>query len=83
VRPEIQQQRVDFLATLTPLAPADPILLDEAGSNLAMARDYARAPRGQRAYATKPVNRGCHVTISGALGLNGLVAAMYDRLQSL
>ena len=29
------------------------------------ARDYARAPRGQRAYATKPVNRGCRVTILG------------------
>lgn len=41
-----------------------------------MARDYARAPRGQRVYATKPVNRGCRVTMLGALGLDGLVAAM-------
>jgi transposase len=41
-----------------------------------MARAYARAPRGQRAYATKPVNRGCRVTMLGALGLEGLVAAM-------
>jgi transposase len=41
-----------------------------------MARDDARAPRGQRAHATKPVNRGRHVTRLGALGLHGIVAAM-------
>ena len=41
-----------------------------------MTRLYARAPRGQRAYATKPVHRGRHVTMLGALGLTGLVAAM-------
>lgn len=67
---------MDFLATLQSLAPADLVFLDETGSNLAMARDYARAPRGQRAYATKPVNRGGRVTLLGALGLHGLVAAM-------
>jgi len=41
-----------------------------------MSRLYARAPRGQRALAPKPVNRGCHITMLGALGLQGLVAAM-------
>jgi len=41
-----------------------------------MPRLYARAPRGQRALATKPVNRGRHVTMLGALSLQGLVAAM-------
>jgi transposase len=41
-----------------------------------MTRLYARAPRGQRAYATKPVNRGRHLTMLGALSLTGLVAAM-------
>jgi transposase len=41
-----------------------------------MARLYARAPRGQRAQAIKPVNRGRHVTMLGALSLEGLVAAM-------
>jgi transposase len=41
-----------------------------------MTRLYARAPRGQRAYATKPVHRGRHVTMLGALSLTGLVAAM-------
>ena len=41
-----------------------------------MTRLYARAPRGQPALATKPVNRGRHVTMLGALSLQGLVAAM-------
>jgi transposase len=41
-----------------------------------MVRDDARAPRGQRAHATKPVNRGRHVTMLGALGLHGMGAAM-------
>lgn len=75
-RPDIQQQRGDFLATLQVLAPADLVFVDETGSNLAMARAYARAPRGQRAYATKPVNRGSRVTILGVVGLDGLVATM-------
>ena len=41
-----------------------------------MSRLYARAPRGQRAQATRPVNRGRHITMLGALSLTGLVAAM-------
>ena len=41
-----------------------------------MPRLYARAPRGQRALATKPVNRGRQLTMLGALSLQGLVAAM-------
>jgi transposase len=52
------------------------VFLDEAGCHQAMTRLYARAPRGQRAQATKPVNRGRHVTMLGALSLQGLVAAM-------
>jgi transposase len=41
-----------------------------------MSRLYARAPRGQRAPSTRPVNRGRHITMLGALSLTGLVAAM-------
>jgi len=50
--------------------------VDESGSNQAMARDYARVPQGQRAHSAKPLNRGPHVTMIGALGLMGVVAAM-------
>ena len=41
-----------------------------------MSRLYARAPRGQRAQSTRPVNRGRHIPMLGALRLTGLVAAM-------
>lgn len=51
-------------------------MIDEMGANLSLARLYARAPKGQRAYAAKPVNRGSNVTTIGALGLEGLVAVM-------
>jgi transposase len=58
------------------LAPEDCIFIAAAGCHQAMTRLDARAPRGQRAQATKPVNRGRHVTMLGALSLQGLVAAM-------
>ena len=72
----MQRQRAAFHDPVKPLAPDDLVFLDEAGCHQAMTRLYARAPRGQRAQATKPVNRGRHLTMLGALGLQGLVAAM-------
>ena len=75
-RPEVQRQRAVFQDTVKPLAPDDFVCLDKAGGHQAMTRLYARAPRGQRALATKPVNRGRHVTMLGALSLAGIVAAM-------
>jgi len=52
------------------------IFVDETGSHIDMARAYAWAPRGQRADAAKPRNRGRAVTLIGALGMSGLVATM-------
>ena len=49
----------------------DLIFIDEAGVNLAMARLYARALRGQRATATRPGKRGKNITMVGALALAG------------
>jgi transposase len=54
----------------------DRVFLDETGVNLAMARHYARAPQGERAYAAKPVNKGKNITVLGALSLGGIQAAM-------
>lgn len=62
--------------TVKPLAPEDCIFIDEAGCHQAMSRFYARAPRGERARATKPVHRGRHLPMLGALSLQGLIAAM-------
>jgi transposase len=50
--------------------------VDETGVNIAMARLYARAPKGERAYASAPVNKGKNVTVLGALSLDGIVEAM-------
>jgi transposase len=52
------------------------IFVDETGSHIDLARTYAWAPRGQRASAAKPRNRGPALTRIGALGVNGLGATM-------
>lgn len=58
------------------LRASELIVIDEMGANLSLARLYARAPKGERAYGTKPVNRGEKVTTIGALGVEGLGAVM-------
>jgi hypothetical protein len=50
--------------------------VDETDSPLDLARLYAWAPYGQRAYATKPRNRGRTLTCLGALSVEGIVATM-------
>lgn len=52
------------------------MFIDETGSNLAMARHYARAPRGQRAIDQVPRNRGGPITVIGALTSSGACAFM-------
>jgi transposase len=52
------------------------IFVDETGSHIDMARAYAWAPRGQRAYGAKPRNRGQALTLLGAMSVKGLVATM-------
>ena len=46
--------------------------MDETGSHLGYTPRYAYAPRGQRASATAPVNRGEHKTVVAALTLDGV-----------
>jgi len=52
------------------------IYVDESGVNIAMARRYARARKGERANAAIPKNHGENVTLIGALNKKGIVAAM-------
>jgi transposase len=49
---------------------------DAAGVNRAMTRLYGRAPRGERSVGTIPLNDGAHITLMGALGIDGLQAVM-------
>ena len=52
------------------------MFLDEAGSNIAMTREYARAPVGERAHDKVPRNRGTVTTMLGALTVEGITAMM-------
>jgi transposase len=45
--------------------------IDETGSNIALTRLYARAPKGQRARGSIPRNRGKNVTMITDLTLRG------------
>jgi transposase len=48
------------------------VFVDDTGSHLWYTPRYAWAPRGQRAYATAPVNRGENKTVVAALTLDGV-----------
>lgn len=54
----------------------DCVFLDETGVNVAMARQYARSPQGERAHTSKPINKGKNITVLGALSLDGIMASM-------
>ena len=61
---------------MSQLDAKDFVFLDETGVNIAMARHYARAPKGQRVHTSAPVNKGKNVTVLGARSLEGIQAAM-------
>ena len=58
------------------LDPLRLVFLDEAGSHIAMTRDYGRAPRGERVHGSVPRNRGEVTTMLGALDVRGIRAMM-------
>jgi transposase len=58
------------------VAPSAWIWLDETGSHLGYTPTHARAPRGQRAYASAPRNRGENKTVLASLSLAGVGPTM-------
>jgi len=52
------------------------VFVDESGCHLALTPLYGWAPRGQRALARAPRNRGPNTTALAALTAQGMVAAM-------
>jgi len=52
--------------------PEDLVFVDETSSHLGYTPTHAWAPRGQRACATAPANRGENKTVVAALTLNGV-----------
>jgi transposase len=60
---------------MTILRVEDLVFVDEAGVNLGMTRLFGRALSGQRAYGTRPQQRGKNVSLIGAMALRGVVAS--------
>ena len=52
------------------------MFLDESAALTDLVRTHARSPRGERALGAAPCRRRERVTVIGALGLEGIVAAM-------
>jgi transposase len=48
------------------------VFLDESGSNIALTRLYARAPKGKRVTGSIPRNRGKNMTVISSLTLQGI-----------
>lgn len=71
-----EAKRGAFRAQVAPVASERLVFVDEASTNTAMTRRYARAPRGQRAYGKVPRNHGTNLSVIGALGLRGMRATM-------
>jgi transposase len=58
------------------VAPERLVFLDECGVLTNMARLWGRSPRGTRAVGTAPRGHRKRLTVLGALGIGGIVAAM-------
>ena len=72
----VQQARNDFQKAIRRLDLKRFKFVDESGINLALTRLYGRAPRGERAVGSAPINYGQNVTLIGALGSDGLDALL-------
>lgn len=57
------------------MTPEDLVFLDESGVKVGMRRTHARSVRGTRAIAHERHDRRKNLTIIGALGIEGIVAA--------
>jgi transposase len=64
--------RADWRDEVATVRPEDLVFLDETGSHLGYTPTHAWAPRGLRAYATAPANRGENKTVVAALTLDGV-----------
>jgi transposase len=67
---------VDEAAGVGGLAPERLVFLDECGVLTDMARLYGRGPRGERARGAVPHGSWTRLSVLGALGREGMLAAM-------
>jgi transposase len=64
--------RATWRQDVATVQPEEWVFLDETGSHLGYTPTHAWAPRGQRAHATAPANRGENKTVVAALTLDGV-----------
>jgi transposase len=69
-------ERASWHQDVTTIDPHRLVFLDESGANIALARRYGRAPRGERAHGSAPRNYGQNLTLVAALSLEGIQAPM-------
>jgi transposase len=74
--PRIQEWRQRFLERLGATSLDRLVFVDEAGTHIAMTREWARGPLGQRVVDRVPRNRGNVLTLIGALDVTGVRALM-------
>jgi transposase len=67
-----ETKRAAWREDVAPIDAEDLVFIDETGSHLGYTPTHARAPRGARAYATAPSNRGENKTVVAALTLDGV-----------
>jgi transposase len=67
-----EEERQAFQKIMTGLDVKKCRVIDETGSNIALTRLYARAPKGKRAKGSLPRNRGKNMTLISDLSLGGL-----------
>jgi transposase len=71
-----EAERAAWRDGVAAVRPEDLVFLDETGSHLGYTPTHAWAPRGQRAHAAAPVNRGENKTVIAAVTRDGIRALM-------
>ena len=69
----VQLLRVQYWHEIGEVNLENLVFVDETGSNVSLARRYARSLKGSRAYGDAPYQRGNNLTVIGAIALRGLV----------
>jgi hypothetical protein len=72
----IAQARQEWRTELEAILPERLVFLDESAVLTNMVRTHARSLQGTRAYGAIPCSRWTRLTVLGALGMEGILAAM-------
>lgn len=75
-RAEVQAARQAFEGEMATWSAADIIAIDEMGCLTGMSRTYGYAPRGKRAVTYEPASKGTHLSLLGALTVDGFLGGL-------